>query len=180
MRLEYLTGCTMKKNENIFVSLEIQKDMETKGLFLSVQFDRNAPNFFQENEAITWLPTDDELHFLNEAFDLVGTNTLQMKTDEETHDTDNSLGIESTNYSHRSSEIRIAPLPNDLTIEVEEGVESSRVRNRDDVEKIFIQADEKKIDEILKRKKHAVRQKNNDNSKEKAIVERMLKQKKKK
>ena len=179
MRLEYLTGCTMKKNENIFVSLEIQKDMETKGLFLSVQFDKNAPNFFQENEAITWLPTDDELHFLNEAFDLIGTNTLQMKTDEETHDTDNSLGIESTDYSHRSSEIRIAPLPNDLTIEVEEA-ESSRVRNRGDEEKIFIQADEKKIDEILKRKKHAVRQKNNDNSKDKAIVERMLKQKKKK
>ncbi|MBN1860440.1 MAG: hypothetical protein JW840_03145 [Candidatus Thermoplasmatota archaeon] len=170
----------MKKNENIFVSLEIQKDMETKGLFLSVQFDRNAPNFFQENETITWLPTNDELHFLNEAFDLIGTTTLQMKTIEETPEADNSSGIESTDYSHRSSEIRIAPLPNDLTLEVDEEAESSRVRNRDDEEKIFIQADEKKIDEILKRKKHAVRQKNNDDSEDKALVERMLKQKKKK
>lgn len=169
----------MKKNENIFISLEIQKDMESKGLVLSVQFDRNAANFFQDGEVISWFPTSDELNFLNEAFHLIGTNTVPMKNIEEPQTTDNPSAIESTDYSHRSSEIRIAPLPNNLTIEVAEGVGSSAIKNGEDEDKIFIQADEKKIDEILKRKKHA-KQQNDIDSDEKALVDRMLKQKRKK
>ena len=56
-------------------------------------------------------------------------------------------------YSHRSSEIRIAPLEDDMAIEETAGLGSSRIRNKENDEKIFVQADEKKIDEILKRKK---------------------------
>ena len=170
----------MKKNENIYISLELQKDLESKGLLLSVQFDRNAPNFLQENEMFNWIPTRDELDFISEAFELIGNNTVPAKKKEETHDTEISSDMDAPAYSHRSSELRIAPLPNNMTIEVTEGLESSHVKNRLDEEKIFIQADERKIDEILKRKKNASKHQYADDSDDKAIIDKMIKQKKKK
>jgi hypothetical protein len=170
----------MKKNENIFVSLEIQKDVETKSLLLSVIFDRNAPNFFMENEAIRWLPTIDELDFIKEAFELVGGNQVPLKEVEEPQEIDDSTELDSTEYSHRSSEIRIAPLPNNMTLEVTENLKSSSLKNKEDEERIFIQADEKKIDEILKRKKIAQKQQLEKDSDDKTLIDRMMKQKKKK
>ena len=62
----------MKKNENIFISLQIQKDLESKRLLLSVQFDKNAPNFSTESDTIIWCPTCDEIDFIAEAFELIG------------------------------------------------------------------------------------------------------------
>ncbi|PNX48474.1 MAG: hypothetical protein BV459_02290 [Thermoplasmata archaeon M11B2D] len=181
----------MKKNENIFISLEIKKNAESKGLLLSVQFDRNAPNFFQENETFTWSPTHDELYFIKEAFGLMGGNQGQWKEkeepqeeeeaeEEEPKDSETSFGMDTTEYSHRSSEIRIAPLPNDTTLEIEEDMKSSNQKNKEEEEKIFIQADEKKIDEILHRKKQATKQQFNTDPNAKIMLDRMMKQKKKK
>ncbi len=168
----------MKKNENIFISLELQKNWDSKALTLSVQFDRNAPNFSEEDESINWVPTLDELDFILEAFELFGGNNIQVKEKKEIEEVDNSptIGMETQEHSHRSSEIRIAPLSNDLTAEVSEGPRSSHLRKKDDEEKIFIQADEKKIDEILKRKKQQYETDNDD----KEIIDKMMKQKKKK
>lgn len=167
----------MKKNENIFISLELQKNLDLKALMLRVQFDRNAPNFSEENESISWSPTVDELDFIKEAFELIGCNTVQIMDVKETQEVDSppALGLETAEHSHRSSEIRIAPLPNDLTTEVPEGPRSSHLKRKEDEEKIFIQADEKKIDEILKRKKQQY-----ETDDETEIVDKMMKQKKKK
>jgi hypothetical protein len=176
----YSDGRTMKKNENIFISLQIQKDVESKALLLSVQFDKNAPNLLLENETINWCPTNDEINFIAEAFELVGGNNVPVKEKEEAHDIDNPPKTEEIDYSHRSSEIRIAPLPNDMIIEVTEDLGSSHLKKKDYEEKIFIQADEKKIDEILKRKKHLVKEDYITDSDEKTIIDRMMKQKKKK
>ncbi len=170
----------MKKNENIFISLEIQKDLESKGLLLSVQFDRNAPNFSQENDAISWFPTSDEIDFITEAFELIGGNKVQLPEKEENQDVDISPQMDTPDYSHRSSEIRIAPLPNNMTIDVTEEMGSSHSRDKEEDERIFIQADEKKIDEILKRKKHLVKEEYVTDSNEKTIIDKMVKQKKKK
>jgi len=179
----------MKKNENIFISLEIKKNVESKGLLLSVQFDRNAPNFFQEDEMFTWSPTHDELYFIKEAFGLMGGNQGQWKAKEEPQEeeeeeqepqeSETSFGMDSTEHSHRSSEIRIAPLPNDMTLEVQEDLKSSDQKNKEEEEKIFIQADEKKIDEILHRKKQATKQQFHTDPNAKIMLDRM-KQKKKK
>ena len=62
----------MKKNENIFISLQIQKDLTSKKLFFSVQFDKNAPNFSTEHDTIIWCPTFNEIDFIAEAFELIG------------------------------------------------------------------------------------------------------------
>lgn len=174
----------MKKNENIFISLGLQKDIESKSLLLSVQFDRNAPNFFEDNQVISWSPTIDELDFINEAFELMGKNHVKCKRpepeNEETKEVDNTTEFEKAQYSHRSSEIRIAPLPNNMSLEVEENLGSSQINKADDEERIFIQADEKKIDEILKRKKQITKQTSDTDSDEKTFIDRMMKQKKKK
>jgi hypothetical protein len=52
--------------------LQIQKDLESKKLLLSVQFDKNAPNFSTENDTIFWYPTCDEIDFIAEVFELIG------------------------------------------------------------------------------------------------------------
>ncbi len=178
----------MKRNENIYISLEIQKDSDTKGLLLCVQFDRNAPNFHQENEVISWCPTGDELEFISEAFQTLGGSTIHLPIKEEVEPEEPPeppqreeppLEVERTDYSHRSSEIRIAPLPNNMDLEEVEEIAESQSRDKEPDEKVFIQADEKKIDEILKRKKQMTREQNTPENDEKALVDRMMKQKKK-
>jgi hypothetical protein len=108
------------KNENIFISLQIKKDLESKGLLLSVQFDKNAPNITLENETINWCPSSDEIDFIIEAFELIGGNKTQKKVIDEPQDLNIPPEEDTTDYSHRSSEIRIAPLPNDMDLEVTE------------------------------------------------------------
>lgn len=174
----------MKKNENIFISLEIQKDMDSKGLVLSIQFDRNASNFHQDNEIISWCPTGDELDFITEAFQTLGGNTIQMpekiqEKEEIPKEEDTPLEVERTDYSHRSSEIRIAPLPNNMGFEETEELAETQSRENELDEKVFIQADEKKIDEILKRKKQMTREQDVQDTDDKALIDRLMKQKKK-
>lgn len=175
----------MKKNENIFISLEIQKNLESKGLSLNVQFDRNAPNFLEDNQVIRWCPTGDELDFITEAFALIGYNKnfmmVEKKEENEELPEENEAPsqLEMSNYSHRSSEIRIAPLPNNMTMEDVKETGRTQSGEKDYEEKVFIQADEKKIDEILKRKKQMVKEQYSEATDEKALVDRMMKQKKK-
>jgi hypothetical protein len=175
----------MKKNENIFISLEIQKNLDSKGLSLNVQFDRNAPNFLEDNQVIRWCPTGDELDFITEAFALIGGNknfmTVEKKEENEDHPEENEAPsqLETSNYSHRSSEIRIAPLPNNMTMEDVEETGRTQSGEKEYEEKVFVQADEKKIDEILKRKKQMVKEQYSEETDEKALVDRMMKQKKK-
>jgi hypothetical protein len=58
----------MKKQENIYVSLQLEKDVTSGELMITIQFDRNAPNFFTNKNMISWCPTNEELDFINEAF----------------------------------------------------------------------------------------------------------------
>jgi hypothetical protein len=168
----------MKRNENIFISLEIQKDLDLKGLLLSIQFDRNAPNFHQENETISWCPTSDELDFITEAFNIIGGNKILIPEKEDLQqESEIPSEFDRSDNSHRSSEIRIAPLPNNMSIE--ETVEPETTSSEEPDEKVFIQADERKIDEILKRKKQMARDQDAQETDEKAYIDKIMKQKKK-
>jgi len=167
----------MKRNENIFISLEIQKDLDLKGLLLSIQFDRNAPNFHQENEIISWCPTSDELDFITEAFGIIGGNKIPIpEKEEEQQETEIPSELDRSDYSHRSSEIRIAPLPNNMSIQ---DTQTTYSNEKESEEKVFIQADERKIDEILKRKKQMARVQDTQDTDEKAYIDKLMKQKKK-
>ncbi len=58
----------MKKQENIYVSLQLEKDVTSGELMIAIQFDRNSPNFFTNKNMISWSPTKEELEFINEAY----------------------------------------------------------------------------------------------------------------
>jgi len=170
----------MKKNENIFISLQIQKDMESKKLLLSVLFDKNAPNFSITNETIVWCPTYDEIDFIAEISELIEEGKYSEKV-VETPLTQITPSQETTSdHSHDSSQIQIAPIENNRTIEVTADLESSSITNKENDEKIFFQTDEKKIDEILNRKKQVAEEDYVIKSGEKIFIDWMLKQKKKK
>jgi len=170
----------MKKNENIFISLQIQKDKESKGLFLSVQFDKTAPNFSIENESINWRPTGDEIDFIADAFHMIGLGTNERKTTYDPDVPERSTEGKGTEPPLRSSEMRIAPLPDDNVIEITADSGTINSKKNDVDEKIFVQADDKKIDEVLKRKKPGMDEEYVIESGEKTLIDRMLKQKKKK
>ena len=61
----------MNKNENIHIRIEISKDPITKRLNLVTSFDPNAPNFKRDETGFQWIPTDEEMAFINEAFEII-------------------------------------------------------------------------------------------------------------
>jgi hypothetical protein len=69
----------MKKQENIYVSLQLDKDVTSGELVLNIQFDRNAPNFFTNKNTISWCPTNEELDFINEAFGMLSKGKHQRQ-----------------------------------------------------------------------------------------------------
>lgn len=58
----------MKRQENIYVSLQLEKDVTSGELMITIQFDRNASNFFTNKNMFSWCPTNEELDFINEAY----------------------------------------------------------------------------------------------------------------
>ena len=64
-------GINMRKHDNIFVKLQIEKDRNSGELTLNIQFDKDTPNFFTDKNVISWCPTIEEINFLNEAFELI-------------------------------------------------------------------------------------------------------------
>jgi hypothetical protein len=69
----------MKKPENIYVSLQLNKDETSGELVLNIQFDQEAPNFFKEKSAISWSPTTEELNFVSEAFNMISRGKRQQQ-----------------------------------------------------------------------------------------------------
>lgn len=67
----------MKKQENIYVSLQLDKDVSSGEIVLHIQFDRNAPNFYTNKNTISWSPTNEELDFINEAFGMLSKKKNQ-------------------------------------------------------------------------------------------------------
>lgn len=170
----------MIKNENIFITLQIEKNFETKGLILNIHFDSTAPNCTIENEVMHWNPTVDELDFISEVCELLTRRTNQRTMNEEGNFAA-PLEEKTIDYqSHRSSEIRITP-PTDSVLDVAIDPDSTQHLKKTEIdEKIFVQADEKKIDEIIRRKKSGFSEEYLIESGEQSNIDRMLKQKKKK
>jgi hypothetical protein len=82
----------MKKQENIYVALQLDKDVASGELVINIQFDRNAPNFFTNKNTISWSPTNEELDFINEASGIItkGNHQRHGHMDESDHQDTNS------------------------------------------------------------------------------------------
>lgn len=80
----------MKKPDNIYVALQLEKDVISGEIQLCIQFDRSAPNFFADKTGISWSPTIEELDFVSEGFAMI-TDAKRQKngktgTTHSTHD----------------------------------------------------------------------------------------------
>jgi hypothetical protein len=77
----------MKKPENIYVSLHLEKDEISGELLLNIQFDKNAPNFSTDKNMISWCPSIEELDFVSEAFEMLakGKHHKQERSKESQH-----------------------------------------------------------------------------------------------
>jgi len=69
----------MKRQENIYVSLQLEKDVTSGELMIAIQFDRNAPNFFTIKNMLSWSPTSEELDFINEAYSALNKGRHQKQ-----------------------------------------------------------------------------------------------------
>jgi hypothetical protein len=127
-----------------------------------------------------WNPTLDELDFISEVFNILTGRPHQRTTTEEAEPTQPFTDSTTYQQPHNSSEIRITP-PSDSVLEVAiDPGQTQHLKNTEIDEKIFVQADEKKIDEIIKRKKSGFTEEYVIESDDKSRIDRMLKQKKKK
>ena len=61
----------MKKNENLYIKLGLEKDQLSNELVLNIEFDNNAPNFSKDKDVISWRPSYEEWAFANEAFEML-------------------------------------------------------------------------------------------------------------
>ena len=78
----------MKKNENTYIKLGLEKDPHTGELQVFIQFDNNAPNFTKDKEITYWRPSCEEWNFAKDAFDLIwkGQDTKTKNTNYEHKD----------------------------------------------------------------------------------------------
>jgi len=166
----------MVKNDNIYVKLQIEKDNQSGGLTLGIYFDKNAPNFTIEKSGMNWSPTLEELEFIFETFDLVSSKKDKnfFHNPKTKHNTHNS------NSENDSFELPGNELEKDMEVEP---ITSTPMGNNDqnfldnvdkEEERIFVQADEKLIDEALKRKQAEQDEQFSTNSNDKSKLDRVL------
>ena len=74
----------MEPKENLFIKLQLEKEQQTGKLMINIYFDKNAPNFYYNNETISWYPTMDELSFINETFTLLNQHKPHPPTPQKT------------------------------------------------------------------------------------------------
>jgi hypothetical protein len=167
----------MVKNDNIYVKLQIEKNNHSGGLTLGIYFDKNAPNFSIEKSGMNWTPTLEELEFIFETFDLVSSkkdkalsNNPKIK-----HHAHNSNPI---NSSNELPETEIETNPEEIqpiTSSPMKQPEQNFLNNENcEEERIFVQADDKLIDEALKRKQAEQAEQFSTESSDKNKIDKVL------
>ena len=141
----------MKKNENIYVKLQIEKDQNSGDLMLNVNFDKAAPNFFPGKNEISWCPTIDEMDFVNEAFEMVATRGQSNQ-----HINKVRRDKTPTNLEKKTNDPPKEPTESkDVTFEPEKTEDKESTSDQEQNGEAFIvQADEKTIvEKVLEQKK---------------------------
>ena len=68
------------KDDKVNIKLEVCRDRTSNKLSIMAHFNDNAPNIFKENGEYYWIPTQEEKRLLNEAFELVQSNTPNINS----------------------------------------------------------------------------------------------------
>jgi len=173
----------MSKNNNIFVKLQIERDQNSGNLLLNVHFDKSAPNFWTDKDDISWSPTLEEIDFIEETFGLIPKHKGHIQNRPKQSKTQKTASP-----SEKSEEKSIPETTEAKTEDLEtpkqenEAEESppSDEQPKDNESKVFVQANEETIDEVLKRRSGDLDDALIVEADEKTIIDRVLRQKKKK
>ena len=68
----------MPKDDNIHIKLEISKDKDTNELVITTRFEPGASNFLKDEYGYIWIPTPEEIKFINDAFELMPTDKISQ------------------------------------------------------------------------------------------------------
>jgi len=169
----------MDRDDNVFIKLQIEKSRHAGGLMLTINFDKNAPNFSIDKNIISWAPTSEELDFVIETFEIISKRKNEEdRRDEEIRDDASRFPSDhkmEDSFS-KSSEKKIAtfkPLKGEF--DVVKNSPESYSEKKDDEKEIFVQVDDKAIDEALKRKSVDVGEAFIVDEEDKGIIDKMLK-----
>jgi len=165
--------------DNVFIKLQIEKDKQSGGLMLTINFDKNAPNFLSDTHEISWSPTCEELDFIIEMFGIISKrkNLEDKQIEEIRDDAYHPPSDDNTEESFsESSEKKIETFePLNGGFDVKKNSTGSFSEKKDDEKEIFVQVDDKKIDEVLKKKGIDVEEALILDKEEKGIIDRMVK-----
>ena len=109
----------MKKNENIHVKLQIEKDRNSGKLTLNVHFDKDTPNFYTDKNVLSWCPTIEEIDFVNEAFEMI-SKCKSFKSGKKVKEDKVDTPVEKKTEDHSNEEKTVASKPEKLDDDTKE------------------------------------------------------------
>ena len=148
----------MDKNENVFITLQIEKNRSSGDLMLVLSFDKNAPNFSMDGDTIRWAPTFEELDLVMETYEITSKKKNRVeRCDEEVRNTvpyPHSDEQKEVSSSDEPSEQKIATFePLEENVDVKESLSDPVLDKKDDGEgRVFAQVDEAASDPVLDKK----------------------------
>lgn len=146
----------MGKDNGVGIKVELSKDKNTGKLSVGVRFYSKAPNVSAEKDSFLWFPTDEEIDFLKEAFELFSKERK----------------INGKKISAESSE----DIPN-IKIEVKEDKNIEKFNNDYNCKnKEMIKKGDEIIEEMIK--KYIQKEKDTEESDVHLIIEKVVNQKK--
>ena len=173
----------MGEEDKIYIKLELCKDKNSDELSMMTHFNLNAPNFFGDNNKYSWMPTKEEMNFINEAFNIIEMNKTKKSYEKINNISQN--GKSSTRVSNNDEEgwaNRTLSMENPLETTLhEEPKDQSKynIPNNDTENKDKIALTESDRDTIeMTLKKYRDRNEHLSEFDEKRIIEKILNQKK--
>jgi hypothetical protein len=177
-------GITLAKQKNIYIAFQLEKNVESDSLYIKAVFDPSAPNIKKTKDTLIWKPFYEEIDLMNEVFSLLPNQQVAPFEHLKPHGEEQRKPIkdvpeviekilpgakaekEPTSDSGEEQKLK----------EFEEPLESEEEKQQEvtNGDKVLVAADDKTIDEIVKRKREGTLKEASDDS----ILEKILRQKK--
>ncbi len=125
------------ENKEAYIQLHVESDQSFKDLLLDIYFDKNAPNFFTNENKMRWRPTADEMDSILEAFDILSQSSVSLekkidKLSKEFYFNPEKIEVEPPTSDSKQEEIDISPMSRDVfNKEQEQGSEDLK-KNKED------------------------------------------------
>jgi len=177
-------GINLTKQKKIYITFQLEKDLDSNMLYIKAVFDPTAPNIEKEKDTYIWKPTFDEIDLLNEVFSLLPQHQQAPVTptpynsEEEQQKKDAMEVIEkvlpAADEQEEPEESKEQPQEEQIEAETKEEPTKEKQVEVVNGDGVLVAADDKTIDEIVKRKKDGTLKEASEDS----ILEKILRQKK--